>query len=87
MSWIDAVGHVAYFLIFVGVLLVGRKLPSGWLLYIAGDLLWLYLGWEMHYTSIMLWQAIFLVQALYNWNLWRKDKVNPWRDWTKEKEA
>ncbi len=83
MSGIDIIGHLGYFLLFSGVVLVGRKWPVGWLLYVTGDLVWLALGWKLGLTSIVLWQVAFLAMALWNWRSWRQEgKLNPWTSWT-----
>ncbi len=75
VSWIDAFGHLAYFLLFMGTFLVGRKQTIGWVLYIVGDLIWLGIGWELRMSSIITWQAAFMILGIRNWYLWRSEEV------------
>ncbi len=85
---VDALGHLGYALLFGGIILIGRKWAVGWLLCLAGDLIWLGLGVEMGMTSIWSWQVAFLAMALYNWRRWRREgKVNPWTSWTSPRES
>ncbi len=84
----DAIGHLGYALIFAGTVMVGRKWTVGWLLYLVGDLVWLYLGVEMEMTSIVFWQVAFMAMVLWNWRAWRREgKLNAWTSWTLPRES
>ena len=67
---LDLIGHGGYALLALGVLLIGQQVIWGWPLYVAGDLVWLWLGWRLGMSSIWTWQGVFLLTALHGWWSW-----------------
>lgn len=61
MSTLDLLGHLGYVLVFGGQLLISRGRPAGWGLRVAGDLLWICLGFPLGMLSISIWGTLFLV--------------------------
>ena len=72
---IDALGHVGYLLITAGMLAIGYNKMSGWLLRIAGEVIWLAIGFMTELSSIWFWGIIFIFIDLKMFVLWRKRKV------------
>jgi hypothetical protein len=68
---LDLTGHIAYALILSGQLLVARKIRNGWLLRIAGVLIWVILGFILGLSSIWLWSIFFLICDFYGWKRWK----------------
>lgn len=67
----DALGHLFYFFLVLGHLLVARKHRAGFLLRVVGGLSWAVLGAWMGYTSIILWSLAFAVVDFTGWHHWR----------------
>lgn len=70
MTFEDKLGHVGYVILVLGMFLIGMKQVWGWPIYIAGDVLWFYIGWRMRMTSIYLWQFVFVAVAARGWYNW-----------------
>lgn len=68
---IDAVGHLGYILLMVGILMVGRSMTAGWLLRFLGEVIWVVLGTIMGMTSIWIWGSVFAVIDFYTWRKWK----------------
>ena len=67
---LDALGHVAYFLLVVGCAMVALKIRAGWAFYVLGDVMWVWLGWRLRLTSVVFWQFVFIGIAAYGWWTW-----------------
>ncbi len=65
---LDRLGHVAYTFILIGVLLIGQKIIWGWMAYVAGNLLWAWLGRQLRLHSVVLWSTVFIGTSIYG--LW-----------------
>lgn len=65
MPWhLDAAGHGGYALLLAGQLCIARGLRAGWFLRMAGELVWIVIGWALGSSSIVLWGlAALLVEA------------------------
>lgn len=67
---LDGLGHVAYASIVLGMILVAFKMREGWLFAIAGDVLWVYIGYRIKLWSVVLWQFAFIPTAALGWWNW-----------------
>lgn len=73
MTWLDAAGHVGYICLFFGSQLLARHNKVGWLLRLAGELIWAVIGFIMGMTSIWLWAIIFIfTNDVYGYWKWRE---------------
>lgn len=72
---IDLFGHVAYLLIFLGMIALGRRKQIGWVLRLLGAAIWLVLGVQLGLTSIWMWEIVFIGTDLYGYYLWRKHEA------------
>jgi hypothetical protein len=71
---IDALGHLAYLFLFVGMFLLARGHRAGWLLRIVGSLMWAALGFPLAMTSIILWDLAGAGIDAYGFYRWRTGK-------------
>lgn len=73
MTWTqDAVGHAGYALLIVGQLAVAHGIRTGWYLRLAGELLWIGIGWSIGSTSIVSWGLVGAAVELLG--AWRSRK-------------
>lgn len=68
MGFLDLLGHGGYVLLLLGQLGVARGAPAGWLLRAAGELVWLWIGWQLGLSSIVLWGAVFIFVEGYGYH-------------------
>lgn len=68
--YLDALGHVGYVFLLVGVWAVGEKIELGWVGYIAGLLIWAFIGWKLRMSSMIVWQLIAVANAAWAWWKW-----------------
>lgn len=77
---IDLIGHVGYVLLLLGSILIGHKHPTGWLLRLAGQLIWVGLGTAMGMSSIWVWGIAFVIIDYMNWRKWNAPTRKPERE-------
>ncbi len=65
---LDRIGHGGYVLLFAGSMLIANQNIWGWPIHIAGDAVWIWIGWKLQMRSIVLWQLAFVANAA--WGLW-----------------
>lgn len=68
---IDLFGHIAYFLLFVGLIFLSFKKQIGWILRLTGELTWIILGFKLNLSSIVIWGIIFISIDIYGYWKWR----------------
>lgn len=68
MTPLDAAGHVGYVLLFAGQVCIARGRRVGWLVRIGGELTWLWIGWQMGLSSVVLWGVVALGVEAYGWS-------------------
>lgn len=68
---IDLLGHLGYALVFAGGILLARKNRAGWLLRVAGGLVWTAIGITMGMSSIWVWGLLFLALDSKGYMSWR----------------
>lgn len=73
---LDLIGHIGYALLFIGIILIGRKRIEGWIFRFIGEAIWIILGIKLGLTSIWMWGAVFLIVECYNYYRWKHDKTN-----------
>lgn len=76
MNWIDIFGHFAYVSMIIGQIFITRKQAKGFLLRIAGGVVWILLGGFLGLSSIIVWSAVFT--AIDIWSFWK---------WTSERDT
>lgn len=69
---LDALGHIGYSLLGVGVLLLGRRVAAGWLFRLVGQAVWLAIGIALGMSSIYVWSTAFLVLDAVGYYRWRE---------------
>lgn len=67
---VDKWGHVAYACLFLGQTLISYKLAVGWALYLVGNALWIWLGWKLKMSSIVVWDIVMTLNAMRAWWMW-----------------
>ena len=70
MTWIANV------LFLIGVLLIGRKKKSGWVVEFVGELLWITRSLESKQWDLLFVCLMFGSLQLWNFWLWRKEELN-----------
>ena len=70
---IDALGHLFYLFLVLGMVLISRRSAWGWALRLAGDLGWFSLGVALGLSSVMLWSAVFALIDFRGWQNWREE--------------
>lgn len=71
---LDLLGHVGYFFIGLGILLLARKNIAGWIMRALGELIWLLIGISMGMSSMWLWSGLFLFMEAYGFYQWRQER-------------
>jgi hypothetical protein len=69
---IDAFGHIAYSLIGAGMVMLARNNPVGWLVRLAGEFIWVVLGFFLGLSSVWLWGIVFMAIDTVGFYKWRK---------------
>lgn len=72
MTPLDLQGHLAYFFIFLGMLLISQKMQVGWFLRFLGEASWTMIGFEMGMSSIWAWGMVFMAVDVYGYWKWRR---------------
>lgn len=72
MSKLDILGHIFYFMLFSGTMLVQSKKYQGWFLRFAGEAGWTGIGIAIGMSSIWLWGIAFMVIDLLGYMRWRR---------------
>jgi nicotinamide riboside transporter PnuC len=73
----DILGHIAYSILALGMLLIAHKKISGWFFRALGAALWIYVGFAIGLTSVWIWCTIFLGMELYGYRTWRAKRLSP----------
>jgi hypothetical protein len=69
-GFLDFLGHIAYFLIFVGVFLLTREMQAGWVFRFLGDVGWVLIGFKLRMSSIVLWGSGFAILDVLGYLNW-----------------
>lgn len=69
----DIIGHVGYFILIVGLILIGNRKTIGWPIKMVGEIIWVFLGFWMGMTSIWMWGLVFTVVSFFTWRKWKCD--------------
>ncbi len=71
----DAWGHVGYVFLIAGTWVVVKRPTAGWLLRVAGSVVWLGVGVAIDMPSIWLWSVVFAGLDLRGaWHAYREPK-------------
>ncbi len=70
----DILGHLFYFWIITGTILVTKKKKVGWIFRVAGDIGWATVGVMTGMTSIWFWSTMFAINDARGYWLWRKNE-------------
>jgi len=68
----NLLGHLGYILIAIGMLLLVHQKALGWLLRLAGEVLWAVIGFMMGMSSLWFWAICFVCLDAYGYISWRK---------------
>lgn len=74
---IDFFGHIGYLTIFIGVVLLSRHHPWGWIFRLVGEVIWFGVGIALGLSSVWMWGIVFICMDIYGWYKWRQE--NWWR--------
>jgi hypothetical protein len=55
----DALGHIGYVLLFIGMTMIAANRPIGWALRLAGEAIWIGISAYLGLTSGVLWGLAF----------------------------
>lgn len=69
----DAVGHLGYALILIGLVLIGQGSKAGWIFRFIGGLTWVVIGFAIGMTSIWVWGLVFATLDYYNYTKWNNE--------------
>lgn len=73
---IDLVGHVAYVFIGLGMWLLGKRNPLGFLSQAVGAAIWMVCGYFLGLSSVVIWNLLFLAIGINGYyNLRRENEV------------
>lgn len=61
MNPYDVLGHIFYASLALGMILLVRGSPWGWVFRLIGELGWMILGVAIGFSSIVVWGMIFIV--------------------------
>lgn len=67
MTGPDIAGHVAYVFIMLGIWLVGRGDPKGFLAQLAGCVIWVGAGIALELSSVIIWNIIIGITCLLSY--------------------
>ncbi|KKL73901.1 hypothetical protein LCGC14_2070240 [marine sediment metagenome] len=70
----DMLGHIGYFFVALGMLLLAKKSIWGWVSRFIGEATWLVVGVWIGMSSIWTWGIIFLFIEIYGFRSWYKDR-------------
>lgn len=70
---IDLIGHGAYGLISLGLLLLARDIKWGWPTKLVGDATFVWIGTQLAMSSIVCWGSVFVLLDIIGIVKWRKD--------------
>lgn len=70
MSFNNAVGHIGYIFIVMGMLLLAEQNTYGWAFRAIGEVLWLVVGIRMRLSSIWFWALVFIGLDIYGFTSW-----------------
>jgi nicotinamide riboside transporter PnuC len=70
-------GWLASLLTLIGLLLNARKVRASWLVWIAGNLLWMMHGIYTHDDAILTLNVVLSLVNYYGFNKWRPDAPAP----------
>ena len=72
--WVDALGHLGYIFIALGIFLLTKKNIWGWVFRFTGEFTWLVIGILIDMSSIWLWGFLFLALDAYGFYCWHHDR-------------
>jgi len=75
ITFADAIGHLSYILILTGTLFIHNKNRIGWIFRLLGDIGWVWIGWNISFTSAMIWSSVFAVLEIRGFYMWSKDST------------
>lgn len=70
---LDALGHLGYVCIAVGLVLLALRIRQGFLARFAGEIIWTGIGLDLGMTSIWAWGFVFCAIDLYGWFSWKEE--------------
>ena len=56
----------------VGTVLVGKKMIAGWLCWLVGNSLWVYLGWRWRRWGLLTQFAVYVLLSLWGLYEWTR---------------
>lgn len=72
---LDALGHIGYLLIFVGMCMLGARNKYGWGLRLLGDSVWCGVGVALGMTSIWIWSLLFMTNDVLSYRRWARKVI------------
>lgn len=70
----DLIGHLGYIIILIGTRLLHKKVETGWLFRVTGDLIWSAVGLYLGLTSVWIWSTVFAINDFYGYLKWKKEQ-------------
>ncbi len=67
---LNAIGYLGTFFLFLGSYSIANQAISGWVCYIIGDAVWLYVGVKKKMSSLWVCQGVFTIMAFYGLYKW-----------------
>jgi hypothetical protein len=56
---LDLIGHGGYAILAMGMALLATGRNIGWAFRLVGEIIWIWIGWELNLTSSVLWGVAF----------------------------
>lgn len=72
---VDVLGHIGYLFLALGMLLLARRNVLGWACRAVGELIWLFIGFEMQMSSMWVWGVIFIAIEIHGFISWKKTYI------------
>jgi nicotinamide riboside transporter PnuC len=72
----DFLAHIGYATITGGTLLLALRSIWGWFFRFVGDVIWLYVGWQLlNMPSVCIWMPVFMLMEIVGFLKWRKNRA------------
>jgi len=76
LNQIDIIGHVGYFCLWYGNLMIARMNLAGWIWRFLGETIWTIIGWYLGLTSIWMWGIVFLGTDAIGYYRWKHEQTS-----------
>ena len=69
---LDALGHLGYVFLFLGIGLLAVKERSGFIFRLIGEGIWIVVGFALGMSSIVVWGFVFCAIDVWGYRKWKE---------------